>query len=149
MSKLNGLRLKQLSEAVKEGRPVPVEKVGERLRDIREALGMTQKQLSKRLKISQPMLSKIEENTGSCALQTIAKVAAALECNFLGALDSKSTLETMIKKQAERKAQSLVKRTFANMAMEEQAPEKKAYEYQLKKLTEELIANPGPELWEE
>ena len=68
---------------------------------------------------------------------------------LLGALVSKDTLETVIKKQAAKKAKSLVKRIFANMAMEQQAPENKAYEYQLNKLTQELVADPGPELWEE
>lgn len=149
MSKLKTLKLKQLSEAVKEGRPVPIEKIGERLRDIRSALGMTQKQLAKKIKISQPLLSRIEESTGSCTLKTIARVASALECGFLGVLISKERMEAMIERQARKKAQALVKRTFANMAMEEQSPGNKAYEYQLKKLAEELAANPGPELWEE
>jgi hypothetical protein len=35
------------------------------------------------------------------------------------------------------------------MAMERQSPENKAYQYQLKKLTDELAANPNPALWEE
>lgn len=149
MSKLKGLKSKQLSVAVKEGRPVPVEKIGRRLRDIRETLGMTQKQLAKKLRISQPLLSRIEDNAGSCTLKTVVRLARALECDFLGVLISKETLEAKIRKQAEMKARSIIKRTFASMAMEKQAPENKAYEYQLKKLTEELAASPGPELWEE
>lgn len=149
MSKLKGLKLKQLSAAVKEGRSVPVEKIGQRLRDVRQAIGMTQKQLAKRINISQPLLSRIEDNAGSCTLKTVVRVARALECDFWGALVSKDTLEAMIKRQAEKKAKSIVKRTFASMAMEQQAPENKAYEYQMKKLTEEFAANPGPVLWEE
>jgi predicted DNA-binding mobile mystery protein A len=149
MSKLKGLKLKQLSAAVKKGRPVPVEKIGQRLREIRQALGMTQKQLAKKLKISQPLLSRIEDKIESCSLKTVARVARALECNFLGALVSQESLEAMIKKQAEKKAQNMVKRIFASMAMERQSPENKAYQYQLKKLTDELAANPNPALWEE
>ncbi|MBU0686524.1 MAG: helix-turn-helix domain-containing protein [Candidatus Margulisbacteria bacterium] len=149
MSKLKGLKLKQISAAVKEGQPVAIEKVGQRLRDIRQALGMTQKQLAKRINISQPLLSRIEDNAASCTLKTIVRVANALGSEFLGVLASKDTLEAMIQKQAEKKAKSFVKRTFANMAMEQQAPGKKAYEYQLKKLTEELASNPVPALWEE
>lgn len=149
MSELKGLKFRQLSVALKEGRLVPIENIGQRLSDIRQALGMTQKQLAKKMKISQPLLSRIEDNAGSCALKTVARVARALECDFLGALVSKETLEARIKKQAEIKAKSIVKRTFANMAMERQAPENNAYEYQLKKLIKELEAKPGPELWEE
>jgi len=149
MLKLKGLKLKQLSAAVKGGRLVPVEKIGQRLRDIRQSLGMTQKQLAKRLKISQPLLSRIEDKAESSMLKTIVRVARALECDFLGSLVSKDSLESMIKKQAEKKAKNIVGRTFASMAMEKQALENKSYDYQLKKLTEELAANPGPGLWEE
>jgi predicted DNA-binding mobile mystery protein A len=149
MSKLKGLKLKQLSEAVKEGRSVPVDKIGQRLCDIRRTLGMTQKQLAKRIRISQPLLSRIEDNVESCTLKTVVRVARALECDFLGALVSENTLEAIIKRQAEKKAKNMIKRTFGSMAMEQQAPENKAYEYQVKKLTEELGANPGPMLWEE
>jgi predicted DNA-binding mobile mystery protein A len=149
MSKMKGLKLRQLSMAVKEGRAVPIDKLGQRLRDIREVLGMTQKQLAKRIGIGQPLLSRIEEDVSSCALKTVARIAAALECEFLGVVTSRQALELMIKKQAAKKANGLIKRTFANMALEKQAPGQKSYDYQLKKMIEELSANPGPELWEE
>jgi len=148
MRELRGLKLKQISEAVKEGRPVPAEKMGQRIRDIREALGMTQKQLSKRLKISQPLLSRIEENAESCAIKTLVKIAAGLKCEFMGVVISRDGLESIINRRAEKKAKEMLKRTSANMAMEQQAPTDNAYEYQLKKLTEELASNPGPSLWE-
>jgi len=149
MAKLKGLKLKQLSEAVNVGFPVPIEKISQRLQDIREALGITQKQLAKKLKISQPLLSKIEENAESCSLKTVLHVASGLDCDFLGVISSRDTLLNKIRKQAENKAQNMLKRTFANMAMEQQSPEKSAYDYQLKQLIEEMVANPGPELWEE
>ncbi|MBI5698725.1 helix-turn-helix domain-containing protein [Candidatus Saganbacteria bacterium] len=148
MADLKGLKLKQISDAVKEGRPLPAEKIGQRIRDIREALGMTQKQLSKRLKISQPLLSRIEENAESCAVKTLVKIAGGLECEFMGVMVSKEGLEKIINKQAEIKARNMLKRTFATMAMEKQAPTDNAFDYQLKKLIEELANNPGPNLWE-
>ncbi|MFH1542106.1 MAG: helix-turn-helix domain-containing protein [bacterium] len=149
MAKLKGLKLKQISEGVQRGQAVPVEKLGQRLRDVREVLGMTQKQLAKRLGISQPVLSKIEDNAESCSLKTVARVAQGLGCEFLGAIAAKDSLETKIKIQASQKAQALIKRTFANMAMEEQGPEKQNYEFQLEIMTSELMANPRPILWEE
>ncbi|MFA6548677.1 MAG: helix-turn-helix domain-containing protein [Candidatus Margulisiibacteriota bacterium] len=148
MANLKSLKLKQLSEAVKAGRPVPPEKIGQWIQDIREALGMTQKQLSKRLKISQPLLSRIEENAESCAIKTLVKIAHGLECEFMGIIASKDGLENIINKQAKMKAKEMLKRTFANMAMEKQAPTEAAYVYQLKKLIEELENDPGPNLWE-
>jgi len=148
MTDLKSLKLKQISEAIKEGRPVPAEKIGSWIRDIRESLGMTQKQLAKRIKISQPLLSRIEENAESCTIKTLLKTTSGLECEFMGVMVSRDSLENIIHKRAEEKAKEMLKRTFANMAMETQAPTDKAYAYQLKKLTEELAKNPGPNLWE-
>ena len=148
MADLKGLKLKQISEAVKAGRPVPVEKLGQWIRDIRETLGMTQKQLSKRIKISQPLLSRIEEKAESCTIKTLLKTAKGLDCEFMGVIASRDGLGNIINKRAEEKAKEMLKRTFANMAMETQAPTEKAYEYQLKKLIEELANNPCPNLWE-
>ncbi|OGC11236.1 hypothetical protein A3K48_01770 [candidate division WOR-1 bacterium RIFOXYA12_FULL_52_29] len=146
---LNDLKLKQVSIAVNEGRPIPVEKLGQWIRDVREALGMTQKQLSKRLHLAQSSLSRIEENAKSCTINTLAKIATGLQCEFMGVLISKDGLENIIKLRAEIKAKEILKQTFANMAMEKQMPDNNAYIYQLKKLTEELTNNPGPNLWEE
>jgi predicted DNA-binding mobile mystery protein A len=148
MADLNSLKLKQISEALKAGEPVPVEKLGQRIRDIREALGMTQKQLSKRLKISQPLLSRIEERAEACTVKTLLKTAKGLECEFMGVIVSKDGLENIIHKRAEAKAKEMLKRAFAHMAMEKQAPTENAYAFQLKKLTEELANDPGPNLWE-
>jgi len=148
-SSFKKLKLRQLSETTRGKTLIPVEKIGKRLKDIREALGMTQKQMAKRLKVSQPVISRIEENIGSSRLNTILKVARAMDCDFMEAIASRAPLETMIKKQAEKAAKRVLSRTFANMAMEKQAPDDKAYQYRLKRLTGELAADPGPELWEE
>lgn len=149
MSKLNDLKRKQLSETLKTKRPIPISKLAQRLRDIREGLGLTQKQLAKRLGTSQAQLSRIEEDPTAITLKSLLKLLSALECDFLGVITSEKSLEEIINEQARKKAEQMLKRTFANMAMEKQAPEKKAYDFQLKKLIAELAANPNPELWEE
>ena len=149
MSKLNDLKRKQLSETLKARHSVPISKLGQRLRDIREGLGLTQKQLAKKLGTSQAQLSRIEENPSGSTLESLVKLVTALGCTFSGLLTSEKGLEEIINNQAKKKAEQMLKRTFANMAMEKQAPEKKAYDFQLKKLIAELTANPNSELWEE
>lgn len=149
MSELKDLKLKQLSEGVKEGRPVSAEKIGKRIQDIREALGMTQKQLAKKLKITQSSLSKIEEDAGSTTIKTLVRIVNGLQCEFKGVVVSSDRLEDIIKVRAEIKAKEMLNRTFSHMAMEQQAPTNNAYQYQLNKLIEELASNPGPGLWEE
>lgn len=150
MSKItNKLKENQLSKATQKGALVPVEKLGRRLKDYREALGMTQAQLAKRLKVKQPVISRIEEDAASSSLKTIAKIAGVLECDFLGALVSRRSIEEKVKGQAEWVAKKAIARTYSSMAMEKQAPSKEAHAGQLERMIGELSANPGPELWAE
>ena len=150
MSKITKkLKETQLSKATQKGALIPVEKLGQRLKDYREALGMTQAQLAKRLKVRQPVISRIEEDAASSSLKTIIKIAGVLECDFFGALVSSHSVEEKVRRQAERVAKKVVARTYASMAMEKQAPSREAYADQLAQLIAELSAQPGPELWEE
>ena len=120
MSKLNDLKRKQLSETLKARHSVPISKLGQRLRDIREGLGLTQKQLAKKLGTSQAQLSRIEENPSGSTLESLVKLVTALGCTFSGLLTSEKGLEEIINNQAKKKAEQMLKRTFANMAMEHQ-----------------------------
>ncbi len=148
-SKFKRLKLKQLSDSVKKKDFFQIDKVGQRIKDIREALGITQRQLANKLKVKQPAISQIEENIESSSLKTVAKVLRALECELAIGIVSNVSLEDLVKKQAERVAKKMLDRTYSNMALEKQALTKKGYKYDYKELVEDLLENPGPELWEE
>ncbi|NQU18453.1 MAG: helix-turn-helix domain-containing protein [Candidatus Saganbacteria bacterium] len=143
------LKLKQLSLSVKRGRPVSLSELGNRIRDIREALGMTQGQLAKKLKVKQPFISQIEDNIESSSFKTIQKVLAALECELSFAVVSKISLDKIVKRQASIRAEKILERTYSNMALEKQSPNSRSYKFQLKELVEDLCNNPGSELWED
>jgi len=143
------LKADQISRATEKGVLITIDKLGQRLKGYREALGMTQAQLAKRLQVGQSVISRIEENAASSSLKTIIKIATVLECDFLGALVSRHSVEEKVRRQAEKVAKKVISRTYANMAMEKQAPSGEAYSNQLKQLIEELSDNPGPELWED
>ncbi len=143
------LKIDQISKATINGALIPIEKLGQRLKDYREALGMTQTQLAKRLKVGQAVVSRIEEDATSSSLKTILKIANVLECDFLGSLVSNLSLNEKIRSQAEKVAKKMLARTNANMAMEKQGVSKEAYLGQLERLIDDLVANPTPELWEE
>jgi len=149
MSELRDLKLKQLSDGVKEGKIVSADKIGKRIQDIREALGMTQKQLAKKLKTTQSSLSKIEEDAGSTTIKTLVRIVNGLQCELKIAVVSSDRLEDVVRRQAEKKAKEMLNRTFSHMALEQQAPTSSAYQFQLNKLIEELVSKPGPSLWEE
>jgi predicted DNA-binding mobile mystery protein A len=143
------LKLKQIRSSMKAKRMIPIESLGARLKDIREVLGMTQKQLAKRLKVKQPLIARIEKNTRSCSVSTLSRIANALECELMCSLVSKQPLGEIINKRAQVVAKKMLDRTFSSMALEKQSPGTEAYKFQLKKLTVELAANPGPALWED
>jgi transcriptional regulator with XRE-family HTH domain len=148
-TKFKQLKFTQLARAINGGKTIPIERLGRRMKDIRETVGMTQKQMAKRLKISQSAISQIEENASSSSLKTILKYLSVLGLNLASVISSPVPLERVIAEKAERAAKRLVDRTYANMAMEKQAPASRAYQQEIKRLKAELSANPGPELWEE
>jgi len=148
-ARIKGLKRRQIIASMKEKMPTPVDRLGQRLRDIRETLGMTQKQLAKKLKVKQPLIARIEKNIRVCSLDTIMRVSNALECELMGMIISKEPLEEIIRKRAEKAAKKLLDRTFASMAMEKQMPTADAYKYQFRRYVENLVSHPGPELWDD
>ncbi|MCD4812384.1 helix-turn-helix domain-containing protein [bacterium] len=145
----SSLKLRQLSELTKSGNPMPIVKFGRRLKDIRKSLGMTQKQVAKRLGITRQAVTKLEKNLSSANLQTLERYISIFNGQLLMSVSMPVTLEEMIQLQAKKTAERILKRTYANMALENQAPDDKTYHKELDELTRELTNNPNTSLWEE
>ena len=143
------LKVAQMSDALQKGITAPTDNIGGQIKSIRETLGMSQKQLAKRVGVKQPVISRIEKQSESCSLKTVLKILSALNCQFSGFIVSKENLAGYIEKAAEKKAEALLKRATSNMAMEKQSPYKGALNKELDELKKELMNNPGPGLWEE
>jgi len=143
------LKLKQLTDSMNKHSPIQIHDLGNRLRDVRQAIGMTQKQLATRLQIKQPVIARIEKNIMSCSLETVSKVAKALECEFMAVIASNTSLEEIIRERAELAAKRLLNRSFSNMAMEKQMPTADSYKYQFRRYVENFTTDPGPQLWED
>ncbi len=148
-NKFKQLKLKQLSESINRKVLLSIDQIPQRLKDIRKSLGMTQKQLAKRLNISQQEINKIENSKQSCNLKTIEKVFSALNCEFKCVITSNESLEKMIEKQAEKKADSIITNTSTSMAMEKQAIDKNTIRFQKKKLKNEFMIDINSKLWED
>lgn len=143
------LRIKQLSSSIEKGELITIDKIGQRIKDLRESLGMTQQQMAGRLKVNQSVISRIESNVQSSSLKTILKIVRLLECDFKCAIVSSISLEMIIREQAKKTTEKILKRTYANMAMEKQSPGRESYKYQLEELIKKLVANPSSKLWDE
>ena len=109
---------------------------------IRKYLSMTQKQLSKRAGIKQPIISKIESGDSNITIKQLEKVAEGLCCDLQVVLTPKKQLNQIKSDQIEKVAKFLVKSGLNNIALEGHYLNKKNIDNQLNILKQNLLNNP-------
>lgn len=119
------------------------------IRAIRDSLGMTTVQLAQRLGVSQPRVSAIEkdEMTNSLTLETLMRVAEALDCTFVYALVPNSSLDDMVRQQAQKVAMESLAQVEQTMRLEDQEVMGVERQNQLEDLTNDLIAHDLRRIW--
>lgn len=120
------------------------------LKTIRSTLGMTMSQLGNRLNLSQPRIHTIEkaEVAGTITLNTLRKIADALDCELVYALLPRKGLEALREQQARSIAEKLMDRVSHTMALEKQEVSKDQTEFQLRELINQLLNEHSKKLWE-
>jgi predicted DNA-binding mobile mystery protein A len=93
------------------------------IRAIRDALGMSGRQLGKRLGVSKMWAGDMErlEVTGATTLKTLRRAAEAMDCVLVYALVPKTSLKETLLKQARQKVRQDMARASHTMALEDQA----------------------------
>lgn len=93
------------------------------IRAIRDALGMSGRQLGQRMDVSKMWVGDMErlEATGATTLKTLRRAAEAMDCVLVYALVPKTTLKDTLLKQARRKVRQNMTRASHTMALEDQA----------------------------
>lgn len=93
------------------------------IRAIRDALGMTSRQLASRLGVSQVAVTKLErsEVDGSARLESLRRAAAALDCDLVYALVPRSTLDETVRQRASLLAGQDLHKVDRTMRLEDQA----------------------------
>ena len=121
------------------------------VRSVRKALGMTIKQLAKRLAVNVSRVVKIEmsEPEGAVTLRTMQEVAEQLGCIFTYQFLPKTSLEGLVKQRAMSIAGASVQRTAHSMGLESQSVEKKWSNEQMIEMTDELLQKSWRNLWED
>lgn len=86
------------------------------IRAIRDALGMSGRQLGRRMGVSKMWVADMErlEASGTTSLKTLRRAAEAMDCMLVYAIVPKTTLKDTLLKQAGRKVRQ-------DMALEDQA----------------------------
>ena len=93
------------------------------IRAIRDALGMSGRQLGKRMDVSKMWVGDMErlEATGATSLKTLRRAAEAMDCVLVYALVPKTTLKETLLKQARQKVRQDMARASHTMALEDQS----------------------------
>jgi predicted DNA-binding mobile mystery protein A len=119
------------------------------IRAIRDSLGMTTMQLAKRLGVSQPRVTAIEKDEieNALTLQTLMRVAEALDCTFIYALVPNSSLDDMVRQQARQVSLESLQRVEQTMRLEDQEVSEGEQQSQLDDLIDELIHHQPRRIW--
>ena len=116
------------------------------IKTIRELLGMTTIQFSKKLKISQPRLVFMEKNEKNLKLSTMEKIADELNCDFVYALVPREKINNIIYNRAKQKALQIITKVNNNMSLENQLSENKEI---LEETIEDLLNKKITRIWDD
>jgi predicted DNA-binding mobile mystery protein A len=119
------------------------------IRAIRDALGMTAKQLANRLGVAQQAVARIEkeELAGSVTIKTMRRIAESLDCVFVYGFVPRISLEETVSRQAKKIAAQRLSRVSQTMSLENQALSRRENEQALSDLVDELIRTLPSSLW--
>ena len=118
---------------------------------VRKALGLTGAQLARLTGKTRATISAAEksEREGGITLQNLSALADAMNCKLVYALVPKDgTVSDLLEAQAYRKAEALVSKASAHMALEKQALPSEERARQVELLAEELLRERPSEIWE-
>ena len=121
------------------------------LRMVREALGMTTRQMAQRLNTRQSRVVKIEmaEANGTTTLNTLSEAAHALGCDFVYAVVPRKPIRDILEERARDQARRTLQPTLHTMALESQSPSKEAEEELIKDRAQQLLAGNPHRLWDD
>ena len=121
------------------------------IRAIRESLGISIRQLAGFLGINQGNVSRLEQREikKKITLETIHRVAEAMDCKFIYAIVPKDTfpnLDAIVSQQANRLAQEILTQVEHTMRLERQGTGVNKQEK--KNLSEKLKQTVDPRIWD-
>ncbi len=121
------------------------------IREIKDALGMSGRQLAARVGVTPQAIQKFQQGEidGSISLNTLEKVADSLECEFVYAFVPRTTLVEEVMNRASIVAKARAQRTMRTMGLEQQTPTTKAADSLVNEIAQELVLHGGRELWDD
>ena len=152
MSKIfKKLQLQQTDKSLEPWRSAKLSLLPKRgwIRTLRTSLGMPLKVLGERLGITSAGVSKLEksEASGTITLNSLRKIADALDCELEYALIPKTSLKEMREQQATKQAQEQIGAVSHSMMLAGQEVDQASHQLIFEELVKELLDGNDKRLW--
>lgn len=120
------------------------------IRAIRDALGMSARQLAVRIGVSQQSISRIEKDelSGSVTIRTMRKSAEALDCVFVYCFVPRQTLREALRSRVELYARNQLNRVSQTMSLEAQSLSDEENLKMLDNMVSKIMSKPPVNLWD-
>lgn len=111
---------------------------------------MRSDQLGRRLALSQSAVAQFArtEEAGTISLNSLRKVAQAMNCRFVYAFVPEESFEAMVRARAELVARESIAKVRHTMALEAQQPDADIEREMIEGLTDKLVQELSRQLWE-
>lgn len=121
------------------------------IKSIREALGISSRQLGKKAGIDQSRISRLEnaEKNGDLKLSSLQKIAEALNMKFVYGFVPEGALEELLRAQAKKIAFKRLKRLNDTMRLEKQALSSLEQEKALNNMIDKILIEQPKDFWDE
>jgi predicted DNA-binding mobile mystery protein A len=150
-SELNSLRLEQLQSSLNVYGVLRAKRAPSRgwLKEIREALGVTERQQAARLGVTGAAVHKSEKSEADerITLGQLRKLADSLDCDLHYALVPRKPLTEVVQGRAKQLANEEVLGVAHTMSLEDQRPTDARIQKQVARRAEELLRGKWSELW--
>lgn len=121
------------------------------IRTFRKALGMSSRQLAARLNLSKAGITQTErmEAEDRITLTQLRRIAEALDAKLVYALVPKQPLDSVLRTQAQRKAERLVSRAGTQMQLEKQQLKPEDIKQLVSEETQRLLDTMPRDFWDD
>ena len=123
--------------------------IGLQIRQIREALGMTQLQLAERSNLQQSVIAEIEggKRTDLC-LTTIAKLAGGLNCQSVVQMVPQKKIHDLVDEKSTELARKIVVVSSGSSAIELQMPDRSVINKEINAVKRDILEKHRSSLWQ-
>lgn len=119
------------------------------IRELRNALSMSAADLAARMGVIRQRVDRLErdEVSGKVTLESMAKAADAMDCDFVYFLVPRTSLHNTINQQAIRAAKKIASEVEHSMKLEEQGTNEKSQKALLQDLADEMVLRNDRRIW--